>query len=178
LTDFLFLSTASSISFILRKHDGIIRCLQHRDRERHRAEARALAQSAFLHPLFDPAKKNNAQYFVRRIAAGWLAGEHNSNPQAGYLGRIARTAFPRWWGLSAPRTCAGGLLLRWQVGEHAIGPRRVSRSSFSVNLEGVGSGGVKRLLTAPRRIRPGAVVSTGPCGLIFLGGSQAALQFR
>jgi hypothetical protein len=50
---------------------------------------------------------------------GWL----NFNPQAGYLGRIARTAFPRWWGLAATRTCTGGLLLRRQVGEHATESR-------------------------------------------------------
>jgi hypothetical protein len=42
-------------------------------------------------------------------------------------------------------------------------------SSFSVNLEGVGSGGVQSLLTAPRGINPGAVASIGPCELIFLG---------
>jgi hypothetical protein len=29
------------------------------------------------------------------------AGKINSNPQAGHLGRIARTAFPRRWGLAA-----------------------------------------------------------------------------
>jgi hypothetical protein len=89
----------------------------------------------------------------------------NFNPWAGYLRRIARTTSPRWWGLAAPRTCTGGLLLRRQVGEHAAatGSRRLPRSSFSVDLEGVGSGGVQSLLTAPRRINPGAVASIGPC---------------
>jgi hypothetical protein len=104
------------------------------------------------------------------------------------LGRIARTAFPRWWGLAAPRTCAGGLLLRRQVGEHATESRRLSRSSFSVDLEGVGSGAAQSLLTVPRRTIPGAVASIGPCELrtrlVFLGlglarsrsRSQATLQ--
>ena len=39
-----------------------------------------------------------------------------------------------------------------------------------MNLEGVSSRGAQSLLlTAPRRINPGAVASTGPCELIFLG---------
>ena len=69
-------------------------------------------------------------------------------------------------GLVATRTCPGGLvyglLLRRQVGEHTTESRWLSRSSFSVNHEGVGSGGVQSVLTAPRRINPGAVASKGP----------------
>jgi hypothetical protein len=100
------------------------------------------------------------------MRVGWLA---YFNPQAGHLGGIARTASPRRRGLAATRTCAGALLLCRQVGERAREPQWLSRSSFSVNLEVVGSEGVQSLLTAPRRINPGAVASTGPCELIFLG---------
>jgi hypothetical protein len=38
------------------------------------------------------------------LVAGWL----NFNPQAGCLGRIARAAFLRWWGLAASRTTVRG----------------------------------------------------------------------
>jgi hypothetical protein len=38
-----------------------------------------------------------------------------------------------------------------------------------VNHEGVGSGGGQSLLTALRRINPGAVASIGPCEVVFLG---------
>jgi hypothetical protein len=89
--------------------------------------------------------------YTAGVQGSFFFGRLNSSPQAGYLGRIARTAFPRWCGLAANRTCAGGLLLRRQVGEHATESRWLSRSSFPVNLEGVGSGGAQSLLAAPRR---------------------------
>jgi hypothetical protein len=61
------------------------------------------------------------------------------------------------WATASQAGCLVSTLL------HATGSRwRVSRSSFSVNHEGVGSGGVQSLLTAPRRINPGAVASKGP----------------
>jgi hypothetical protein len=69
---------------------------------------------------------------VGHVSLCWL----NFNPYAGCLGRIARSAFPRWWGLAASRTrvpaqqCAGGLLLRRRVGEHTTEP--LSGFSFSV----------------------------------------------
>jgi hypothetical protein len=88
---------------------------------------------------------------------------------------VARTAFPRWWGLAATRTaCAGGLLLRRQVGEHATESRWLSRSSLTAHLEGVGSGGVQSLLTAPRGVNPGAVASIGPSEVIFISRKPGA----
>jgi hypothetical protein len=52
----------------------------------------------------------------------------------------------------------------------------LSRSRFSVNHGGSGSGGAHSLLTAPRaRTNPGAVASAVPGEVIFLSKSQAAL---
>jgi hypothetical protein len=82
------------------------------------------------------------------------------------FGGIARSAFPRWHGASRAPSISGRATvhctLRMQVGEHATEARWLSRPSFSVNGKGVGSGGARRLLAAPRGANPGAVASKGP----------------
>jgi hypothetical protein len=94
--------------------------------------------------------------------------EPDTPPLAGWL-----LVFPRWRGLAETRTCAGGLLLRRQASERATEFRRLSRSSFSVNHEGVGSGGVQSLLTAPRRANPGAVAGRGSAKPFYWVASDA-----
>jgi hypothetical protein len=88
-----------------------------------------------------------------------------SNLHAGCLKRTARTASPRWWGLAATRTCAGGLLpCRGRLAStlQNLAGYRGPPFQFSVNGESAGSGGVQSQLTAPRRITPGAVAPVNP----------------